>query len=60
MKVLVIGSGKVGAASAWALVKDSELEKEKRIKLNSRFPQQVNRGCDRHLVKMLLTSINAK
>jgi len=31
MKVLVIGSGKVGAASAWALVKDSELEKEKRI-----------------------------
>ena len=30
MKVLVLGLGKVGAASAWALVKDSEMEKEKR------------------------------
>ena len=30
MKVLVLGLGKVGAASAWALVKDSEMEKGKR------------------------------
>ncbi|MEE8620228.1 MAG: saccharopine dehydrogenase NADP-binding domain-containing protein, partial [Dehalococcoidia bacterium] len=26
MKVLIIGSGKVGAASAWDLVRDSEVE----------------------------------
>ncbi len=30
MKVLVIGSGKVGAASARDLVKNSEVEKEER------------------------------
>jgi len=30
IKTLVIGLGKVGAASAWALVKDSEMEKEER------------------------------
>jgi saccharopine dehydrogenase-like NADP-dependent oxidoreductase len=30
MKILVIGSGKVGAASAWDLVKNSEMEKEER------------------------------